>query len=58
MDMRLRVSCWRDRPEAEASASFQNPDLGGHTNQLPWGDLCGDKQGMNMRCDWRQGGRL
>ena len=40
---------WRNGPETEAGMSFQNQHLGGHTNQLSWGDLGGDKQGMNVR---------
>ena len=47
----------RDRPEPEASTSFQNQQLGRHANQLPWGDPCGDTEGINVRCRWRQGGR-
>lgn len=52
------MSHWRDRPETQGSTSVQNQPLGGHVNRLPWGDLCGDKQGMKVGCGWRQGGSL
>lgn len=47
------MSRWKDRPEPEASMNLQEQPRGGHV-----GRPCRDKQGVNVRCGWRQGGRL